>query len=734
MIKKLFFLLLLFSLLENAVAQTPKVGLVLGGGGAKGFAHIVVLEMLEEMGIPIDLVIGVSSGAIVGGLYSAGCSPKMIKESLLDLDWTSFFQDTPVSRFENEFNADNLLLRYSLEKEKQKKGYSPGQAAYTLFKTLTVKIPSYIDFDTLPIPFRAGVVTIPEGNVELISEGDLAEAIRASIGLPGVFDPFNIDGKLYIDGGTLDNLPIRLAKEMGCDIIIASELFPEPESITTSPLEVPELMLTLYFNVASKGQYHLADTVIKANVKNYSMIDFQKSKEIYSLANTEREKIRENLKKVKEKLTDVRSSGNTGSYHELPYFTPAFLDVTGALKRDKRFIEKYFSKNLKGKILEEKNVEDFINTVYRTGNYRFVALRIVSRENKSGLELMLNQESYEKITFLLGGNYQGVFSGDSINKVSAQSGIYIQGLSGPGSALCFDASWIDVLSFGAMYLQPLSYNAFLTAQADIMLDKHITASGFSWKDAEEERLLLISGEVNAGVFIDKRTTFKTGPFFLIANPQDPPAGGEGRNTAIGFSADFSYNSLDYLFFPTSGVYAELENRFYLPLTYKEPPFFNIVSLDLRGVLPLWSGISIAAGAFAGSDVTLKFSQLDGLPAGFTAFDRQYFFNVSRLDDYYSHKTAASLAFQFQPWENLTILGGQLLFSISASAGELLNEWEDFAFERLIWNTSLNIGVRVKNNFGFLLRIGAGSNGYDPAMPFIALDIGQMPTRKYTKHF
>ncbi|MCL2318538.1 MAG: patatin-like phospholipase family protein, partial [Treponema sp.] len=291
---------------ENNTPAQHKVALVLGGGGAKGFAHIAVLELIEELGIPVDLVIGVSAGAIVGGLYSAGYSSAMIKAALLDLDWTSYFQDNPVSPFEDELGAGDMLLRYSTELGsawgERNIGYSPGEAAYLYIKSLTSRIPSYIDFDTLPIPFRAGTVQIPEGKVCLIDQGDLAEAIRASISLPGIFDPFNIDGKLYIDGGTLNNLPIRQARDMGCDVIIAVDLFPEPETFSANPLKVPELMLSLYFNTVSREQYPLADVVLTPQVQNFSMLDFQKSRKIYSLAESEKEQMREELLKVKDLL------------------------------------------------------------------------------------------------------------------------------------------------------------------------------------------------------------------------------------------------------------------------------------------------------------------------------------------------------------------------------------------------------------------------------------------------
>ena len=738
--KNLILAVLLIAAIGIINAEKPKVCLVLGGGGAKGFAHIAVLELLEEMEIPVDFVIGVSSGAIVGGLYSAGYSPEMIKDTLMDLDWTSLFLDSPVSPFRNEFGDDDLLLRYS--DGALHRALSPGQTAYNLFKTLTAKIPSYIDFDTLPIPFRAGVATIPEGKVELIREGDLAEAIRASISLPGVFDPFEIDGKMYIDGGTLDNLPIRLAAEMGFDIIIASELFPDWESLSTSPLEVPGLILGLYFNAVSREQYSLANAVLKAEVHNFSIMDFQKSEEIYSLARNEKERMRSELIKVKELFSSgpaesppqgseekpligdaALSFVNPAEYTRLPPIIPASIKITGALDRDLAYIEKYFSRLLRGKPLEPANLEDFIIRVYETGNYRFAAVRVDTRQGTTELELLLHQKNHTGTVFLLGGSYRGTFSGDSINKIIVQGSVQIQGLSGPGSILSLNSSLIDVLSFGLFYLQPLSPMTFVTARTEIMLDKEITASGFNIKDANENRLFLITGEIMGGILIDRYSTVKAGALFFT-NPQDSPAGDDGRNTVLGFGAAYTFNTLDYLFMPSRGIYASLENRLYFPLPFKEPQFFDILSLDLQGILPVGKKLSIVAGTYAGSDLGSNLSRLESLPAGFTAFDRQYFPNVCSTDYYYPHKAAASLSIQFQPRKNLSILGGQLIASLSVSAGELLNEWEDFEFDNVIWNTSLNIGLRIKNNFGFLLRVGVGSNGSDSVMPFIALDIGQ----------
>ena len=141
--------------------ERPSVALVLGGGGAKGFGLIPVLEVIDELGIPIDMIIGNSIGAIIGGLYSIGYTPEEIRQTATDVNWASMFADKPESPLEallegRSTESTPLVLKlgknFSIETGG---GFSTGQNAYLLFKDLSVKIPSYIDFDSLPIPFRA---------------------------------------------------------------------------------------------------------------------------------------------------------------------------------------------------------------------------------------------------------------------------------------------------------------------------------------------------------------------------------------------------------------------------------------------------------------------------------------------------------------------------------------------------------------------------------------------------
>jgi NTE family protein len=275
------------------------------------------------------------------------------------------------------------------------------------------------------------------------------------------------------------------------------------------------------------------------------------------------------------------------------------------------------------------------------------------------------------------------------------------------------------------YLQPLTPRTFVIAQTEITQDNDIIVSGFTRQEPEENRLFFFTGGIMGGLLIDRHHVFKAGPRFFASNLFDTPTDGDFRNKALGFGTTLSFNRLDYHFIPSRGVYAGLENRFYFLLPYGSPWFFNLISLDMRGALPLSRRFSIAAGAFVGTDLSTRLSGIEGLTAGFTAFDRYYFPNIYGSIPFYSHKAAATLALQFKPWENLTILGGQLIFSLSASAGDLSNKWADFSSNNLIWNTSFNTGLRIRNNYGILLRLGTGSTGSASPAPFFAFDIGQV---------
>jgi NTE family protein len=189
---------------QAAEPTRPKIGLVLGGGGARGSAHVGVLKVLEELRIPVDYIAGNSMGAIVGGLYASGMTPAEIEHELKTIDWVDVFDDAP-PRPERSFRRkrdDDLYL------VKPKMGFSDGQVKLPLalvqgqkfdlqLSRLTLPVADIRDFDKLPIRFRAVAADIETGKEVVLKSGDLAQAIRASMAVPGAFDPVEIDGRCW---------------------------------------------------------------------------------------------------------------------------------------------------------------------------------------------------------------------------------------------------------------------------------------------------------------------------------------------------------------------------------------------------------------------------------------------------------------------------------------------------------------------------------------------------------
>lgn len=224
-----FTILMTYTALVGAHAHSarPKIGLVLSGGGARGAAHIGVLEVLEENQIPIDLIVGTSMGAVIGGLYAAGIPLTTIKHDLSHLNWQGIFKYDIKRRdlyFRRKLDNDLFIIknfiRYYQDQVQFSFGLTSGQNLYDVFKSYTLPVEPLKDFDHLAIPFKAVTTDLLTGQIVALEKGDLALAMLASMAVPGIIAPVEIGPYYLVDGGVSDNLPIEIAKQMGADILI----------------------------------------------------------------------------------------------------------------------------------------------------------------------------------------------------------------------------------------------------------------------------------------------------------------------------------------------------------------------------------------------------------------------------------------------------------------------------------------------------------------------------------
>jgi len=205
----------------KAPAAAPRIGLALSGGGARGLAHVGVIKVLEELRVPIHCVTGTSMGAIVGGTYASGLPTAEMEKSVLAADWDIIFRDKPPrADISSRRKIDDYKTLFAPEFGVKDgglalpKGVIAGVSIEAFFRGLTVRAVGVNDFQKLPIPFRAVATDIETGEAVVLDHGSLAHAMRASMSVPGGMTPVEIDGRLLVDGGIANNLPIALVRKV----------------------------------------------------------------------------------------------------------------------------------------------------------------------------------------------------------------------------------------------------------------------------------------------------------------------------------------------------------------------------------------------------------------------------------------------------------------------------------------------------------------------------------------
>lgn len=296
--KKYCLLLLMLAAFASLSAQTetrqrPKVGVVLGGGGAKGASHIGVLKYLEELGIPVDYVAGTSMGSIIGGFYAMGYSPDELTQIIAGINWSEYIGnkiDRSMLSEEMKWRNSTLLLNipFSLESlfndDPNSKFISQLPSAFVnnsslinLFNDLCVGYQEEMDFNDLPIPFACVATDIVTGGEVVLRSGSVPTAMRASMAIPGMFSPVTIGDMVLVDGGLVNNFPADVLREMGADIIIGVEVTSEKEVTKRDIQSLPQLLGRLVVNGTSskrKENREICDVRIVPNIEGFGMLSF----------------------------------------------------------------------------------------------------------------------------------------------------------------------------------------------------------------------------------------------------------------------------------------------------------------------------------------------------------------------------------------------------------------------------------------------------------------------------
>ena len=295
----------------SCLAQ-PKVGLTLSGGGAKGLAHIGILEAIDSAGLRIDYITGTSMGSVVGSLYAAGYSGKDIEKIVRELDWNVLFSGKPSMRTVNideKTEFDNYALEMPLQKGKFKilTGIIEGQEIWLKFQELFLSIYDIKDFSQLGIPFRCIATDIATGQPVVLDRGELVTAIRASMAIPSVFTPIDYEDTKLVDGGIVRNFPVTDVKDMGADYVIGVNLSQglTPANKLTSVVDI--LYQIGFYKDADDFQHEkeLCDLLIEPPLSDYTAASFGSAHAIIDIGKATGLKHYEEFKRLADSLKAI---------------------------------------------------------------------------------------------------------------------------------------------------------------------------------------------------------------------------------------------------------------------------------------------------------------------------------------------------------------------------------------------------------------------------------------------
>ncbi len=319
--------------IEGVAGRNPTVALVLSGGGGRGLAHIAVIEEVEKLGIPVDMVLGTSMGALIGGMYSAGYSPGDIRRMIEDNNMAQVLissgqANAPVitGPFER-INADMFSVGFGDGNIGSGPSLVGDQGILALLNTALANVAPFESFDDLSIPFRCIATDAVTGDEIVFTGGSLATAIRSSISIPVVFPPYPIgDGRLAVDGGLVNNMPVVLARLLGADIVIACDVNNDqivPAEQLNSISQVLTQSLSIVTNKNVLPQYPFADVVLTPELGSFSTYDFFSVEAITAAGKVGVEEMMPELQALVDKISLTRplqfiDPTARGPYYELP--------------------------------------------------------------------------------------------------------------------------------------------------------------------------------------------------------------------------------------------------------------------------------------------------------------------------------------------------------------------------------------------------------------------------------
>jgi len=427
--RRLFLLLLLCGMALPALARDPahpRIGLVLSGGGARGAAHVGVLKVLEELRIPITAIAGTSMGALVGGTYASGVSPQEMERRLTTANWDDLFvdepprEDWPIRRKDQGMRPTwDFSLGINDKGLQLPKGALAGQKVELFFADLVKGADGVRNFDELPIPYRAVATDLEDGGMRVFDSGPLPEVMRASMSVPGLFSPVEIEDHLYVDGGLVRNLPVDVARKMGVDLVIAVNLgsgYLPREALGTVVGVLGQMIAILTEQNVQRSLKELRkgkDILIVPDLGDITSADFNRAADAIKTGEAAARAAAPQLKRLSlspEEYAAWRASRRAPASEAAAI---AAVEVRG-LKRVNPAVFAPLVAHQEGRPLDRHRLENDIQDLYGSGDYQGINYRIQRTGGKEVLVVTATEKSQGPGYLTFGLNFSTDFKGDNL--------------------------------------------------------------------------------------------------------------------------------------------------------------------------------------------------------------------------------------------------------------------------------------------------------------------------------
>ncbi|PKF62956.1 patatin [Psychromonas sp. psych-6C06] len=693
----------------NALAR-PKVGLVLSGGGAKGAAHIGVLKVLEANNIPIDYIVGTSIGSYIGGWYALGYSPAQIETIMFNTNWDKGYSDFiprenllyEDKQLRDKYNI-TLRLGYSDNTLKMPSGLLLGQSALQLLKLSTDSVGLFESFDDLAIPYRAVATDISSSKAVVLDKGSITQAMKASSTVPGALEPIEIDGKLLVDGGIVNNMPVDVARAMGADVIIAvdigSPLLDKNQiNSTVDVLSQLSNILTITTTNNQKTLLEPKDILIRPDIKELSTTDF-------SILDVALEKgeiaTRESLGRLKVlAVTDKEfeqyrfAIKQKNSQWTQPIFQPIIaIEFDNQSKVDLAIIKKHLSIKI-GDVVTKEALDEALNRIYALDRFEYVNAELIDSQAGRTIVVTTKAKSWGPNYLKFGFDWQSDFS--NISMFSIDVAYLLTDITDNGG------QWKNELSIGweseiaTEFYQPLNQQQTFFSRNRLQFKQEKFAENNFNEEFLRPELRNRFAELRLGLgayFSDYGVAelgfvAEAGTMHFEHDDYD-----DLNYDSLGAYLTLGYDTLNSINFPTKGNKVTLDLYFrkddYFHNQYPYPENLSLqVELDWRGALGIghhtFVGIASLASVLTDNEFSIHFSELGG------------FLNLSGYQKdalLGAHKVFGAIVYQYDLGREIPGDTGLPLYL--GSSLEMGNVWqleESVSLDEVVTSASLYLGT------------------------------------------